>query len=93
MGRAGQPRTNRLHHSGLIAILLSGTRLRPLRQPDSHNTGERAGAETAELYVAPVHPPVLRPIKELKGFTKVYLAPGRVPESDDQLGWALTGLL
>ena len=40
------------------------------------NTGERAGAETAELYVAPVNPPVLRPIKELKGFAKVYLAPG-----------------
>jgi beta-glucosidase len=40
------------------------------------NTGDRAGAETAELYVAPVNPPVVRPIKELKGFTKVYLAPG-----------------
>jgi beta-glucosidase len=39
------------------------------------NTGERAGAETAELYVASVNPPVVRPIKELKGFTKVYLAP------------------
>ena len=26
--------------------------------------------------MAPVNPPVLRPIKELKGFTKVYLAPG-----------------
>jgi hypothetical protein len=30
------------------------------------NTGERAGAETAELYVAPVNPPVVRPLKELK---------------------------
>jgi beta-glucosidase len=40
------------------------------------NTGKRAGAEIAELYVAPVNPPVVRPIKELKGFTKVYLAPG-----------------
>jgi beta-glucosidase len=40
------------------------------------NTGDRAGAEIAQLYVAPVNPPVVRPIKELKGFTKVYLAPG-----------------
>ena len=40
------------------------------------NTGKRAGAEIAQLYVAPVHPPVERPLKELKGFQKVYLAPG-----------------
>jgi beta-glucosidase len=40
------------------------------------NTGDRAGVETAQLYVAPVNPPVVRPIKQLKGFTKVYLAPG-----------------
>jgi beta-glucosidase len=40
------------------------------------NTGKRAGAEIAQLYVAPVHPPVERPLKELKGFQKVYLRPG-----------------
>ncbi len=40
------------------------------------NTGKCAGAEVAELYVAPVNPPVVRPIKELKGFKKVYLQPG-----------------
>jgi beta-glucosidase len=40
------------------------------------NTGRRAGAEVAELYVAPLNPPVVRPAKELKGFKKVYLAPG-----------------
>ena len=40
------------------------------------NTGKRAGAEIAQLYVAPVHPPVERPLKELKGFQKVYLQPG-----------------
>jgi beta-glucosidase len=40
------------------------------------NTGERAGAETAELYVAPVNPPLARPIKELKGFQKAFLQPG-----------------
>jgi beta-glucosidase len=40
------------------------------------NTGKRAGAEIAQLYVAPVHPPVERPLKELKGFQKVFLKPG-----------------
>ncbi len=40
------------------------------------NTGKRAGAEIAQLYVAPLNPPVERPIKELKGFQKVYLKPG-----------------
>jgi beta-glucosidase len=41
------------------------------------NTGRRAGAEIAELYVAPVNPPVDRPIKELKGFQKVFLRSGQ----------------
>jgi hypothetical protein len=40
------------------------------------NTGKRAGAEIAQLYIAPVNPPVKRPLKELKGFQKVFLAPG-----------------
>ena len=40
------------------------------------NNGQRAGAEIAQLYVAPVNPPVERPLKELKGFQKVFLKPG-----------------
>lgn len=40
------------------------------------NTGKTAGAEAAQLYVAPQSPRVFRPIKELKGFQKVHLAPG-----------------
>ena len=40
------------------------------------NAGKRAWAEIAQLYVAPLNPPVERPIKELKGFQKVYLKPG-----------------
>jgi beta-glucosidase len=40
------------------------------------NTGKRPGAEIAQLYVAPVNPPVTRPLKELKGFKKVFLQPG-----------------
>jgi beta-glucosidase len=40
------------------------------------NTGNVAGAEIAELYVGQQNPPILRPIKELKGFQKVFLQPG-----------------
>ncbi len=39
------------------------------------NTGERPGQETAQLYVRPRGSSVDRPVKELKGFAKVALAP------------------
>jgi beta-glucosidase len=41
------------------------------------NTGKRAGAEIAQLYVGETNPSVPRPLKELKGFDKVYLQPGQ----------------
>ncbi|MCH5156626.1 MAG: glycoside hydrolase family 3 C-terminal domain-containing protein [Clostridiales bacterium] len=40
------------------------------------NTGERDGAEIAQLYVGMKDGQVFRPTKELKGFKKVYLAKG-----------------
>jgi len=40
------------------------------------NTGERAGAEVAQVYIQELHPSVTRPLKELKGFAKVSLEPG-----------------
>jgi beta-glucosidase len=40
------------------------------------NTGQRPGKETAQLYVRPRGPSVERPVKELKAFRKVALAPG-----------------
>ncbi len=40
------------------------------------NTGKMAGAEVAQLYVAPLNPKVDGPVKELKGFEKVFLNPG-----------------
>lgn len=43
---------------------------------DVTNTGHRAGAEVAEVYVGEPHPSVPRPVKELKGFTKVQLNAG-----------------
>lgn len=40
------------------------------------NTGERAGAEVIQVYAHHVNPPVTRPVKELKAFTRVSLEPG-----------------
>jgi len=45
-------------------------------QFEIENTGSRAGAEIAQLYVHPEKPGVMRPGKELKGFKKVFLKPG-----------------
>jgi beta-glucosidase len=43
---------------------------------DLTNTGVREGAEVAELYIGDAHSTVPRPVKELKGFSKVTLKPG-----------------
>jgi beta-glucosidase len=43
---------------------------------DVVNTGSRPGAEVAQVYVGEVSPSVPRPVKELKGFEKVWLNPG-----------------
>ncbi|HUB20612.1 MAG TPA: glycoside hydrolase family 3 N-terminal domain-containing protein [Acidobacteriaceae bacterium] len=40
------------------------------------NTGQRAGSEVVQLYIRDLVSSVTRPIKELKGFRKVYLEPG-----------------
>jgi len=40
------------------------------------NTGARAGAEVVQMYIRDRVSSVTRPVKELKGFTKVFLEPG-----------------
>ena len=40
------------------------------------NTGYMAGSEVVQLYVAPKNEGYFRPVRELRGFDKVYLAPG-----------------
>jgi beta-glucosidase len=45
-------------------------------QMDIKNTGTRAGAEVAELYLHQNNPSLPRPEKELKGFAKVFLKAG-----------------
>ena len=41
-----------------------------------HNTGQRSGAETVQLYVGQLNPAVPRPARELKAFRKATLNPG-----------------
>lgn len=43
---------------------------------DVTNTGGMAGKEVVQLYISDVESTVIRPVKELKGFEKVELAPG-----------------
>jgi beta-glucosidase len=43
---------------------------------DVKNTGNRGGADVAQVYVRDAHTNVVRPAKELKGFARVNLRPG-----------------
>lgn len=49
---------------------------------DVTNTGDRAGTETVQLYVRDLVSSVTRPVKELKAFAKVALAPGETRTVD-----------
>ena len=40
------------------------------------NTGDRAGAETIQMYIRDTYSSATRPMKELKGFQKIALQPG-----------------
>jgi len=53
---------------------------------DVANTGDRAGATVAQLYVAESSPTVLRPVKELKQFERVTLQPGETTHVSVELG-------
>ncbi len=44
------------------------------------NTGNREGAEVVQLYISDLKSSLPRPVKELKGFSKVRLAPGETKE-------------
>ncbi len=53
-----------------------GGEVRAVATFDVTNTGQRRGAEVAQLYVTEDQPKVARPIHELKGFQRVDLGPG-----------------
>lgn len=57
------------------------------------NTGSRAGEETAQLYIRDLVASSTRPVKELKGFSKVRLQPGESREVHFTLGREEMGLL
>ncbi|MCA1618224.1 MAG: glycoside hydrolase family 3 C-terminal domain-containing protein [Acidobacteria bacterium] len=72
-------------YSDLTVIRIPGTATNAPGAPDPphyevafevKNTGEREGAEVAQIYVSDTHAGVPRPPKELKGFAKVTLKPG-----------------
>jgi beta-glucosidase len=43
---------------------------------DVQNTGNKSGTETVQLYLHERFAPVSTPVKQLRGFSKVALAPG-----------------
>ena len=56
------------------------------------NTGNREGAEVVQLYIADNEASIDRPVKELKGFEKIYLKPGESKKvsftiEEDALSW------
>lgn len=50
------------------------------------NTGNREGAEVVQLYVSDKKSSLPRPVKELKGFQKVYLQPGKMKQISFTIG-------
>ena len=59
-----------------VAAPREGARYARTVSLDVTNTGDRAGDEVVQIYVADTHAPVPRPPLELKGFARVSLAPG-----------------
>jgi beta-glucosidase len=62
----------------------SGLEIQPGAAPGAYqvtfvvtNTGTRAGADVAQVYISEDHPQVPRPPQELKGFARVVLEPGQ----------------
>lgn len=50
------------------------------------NTGSRAGSEVVQLYIRQTGTSVTRPVRELKGFQKITLAPGESKKVEFKLG-------
>ncbi|HEX7506629.1 MAG TPA: glycoside hydrolase family 3 N-terminal domain-containing protein [Polyangia bacterium] len=50
------------------------------------NTGKRAGDEVVQLYIHDVVASITRPVKELRGFSRIRLKPGEAKRVDFKLG-------
>ena len=73
-------------------LIANGTILANVRVT---NTGKKAGAEVVQLYVRDPNPKVEKAVRELKGFTKVFLQPGQsqtvsLPLSPRDFAWCDT---
>jgi beta-glucosidase len=64
------------NYSDLKLIPATGSNDMVTAQFEIANTGTRAGAEVAQLYVHEDNPRLTRPEQELKGFQKIFLQPG-----------------
>ncbi len=53
---------------------------------DITNSGNRAGAEVVQLYIQDVECSIDRPVKELKGFEKIFLEPGQTQKVEFEVG-------
>lgn len=57
-----------------LRLVENGSRI--MARIDIKNTGQRSGAEVVQLYIHPPKSPVERPLRELKGFQRIFLDPG-----------------
>ncbi len=60
---------------------------------DVKNVSNRAGSEVVQLYIRDKISTVVRPVKELKGFTKINLKPGEIKTVSFELGFKELKLL
>jgi beta-glucosidase len=68
-----------------VAGSVAGSDLAVTVMASVSNIGQRAGAEVVQVYVGDVEASVARPLRELKGFAKVYLEPGETKQVSCQL--------
>jgi beta-glucosidase len=73
------------HQNLKIHPQTAGKRTKVTVTVDVTNTGARPGAEVVQLYVSDLHPKLPRPVKELKGFDKVWLKPGETTTATFEL--------
>ncbi len=76
----------RVDASSISASALNAGKAQLTVRADIRNVGKRAGTETAQLYIRLRGTSVARPVRELKGFRRVFLAPGEKRSVDFTLG-------